>query len=285
MGLTEEEVQQFNEVGFLVVKNFAAAEQCDQLISEAIKIAQTIGPEAEKQASIFSTRSQNNTSDNYFLDSASDISIFFEEEAFTETSKTLPIERKINKIGHALHDLNPKFENFSKSGEVSGILRSLGYKQPIPVQSMYIFKQPGIGGEVVAHQDSTFLRTEPEDSCVALWFALENATLQNGCLWAQPNSHQNGIYKRFVLKDRKVCFTGESPAMDESGFVPLEVQKGDLVLLHGANLHRSSGNTSDQSRHAYSVHFVEGTQDYQWSKENWLQRNQKMPFQPLYHNV
>lgn len=52
----------------------------------------------------------------------------------------------------------------------------------MPVQSMYIFKQPSIGGEVVPHQDSAFLSTDPP-SCIGLWFALEDANKENGCLW------------------------------------------------------------------------------------------------------
>ena len=42
---------------------------------------------------------------------------------------------------------------------------------------MYIFKQPKIGGEVVCHQDSTFLYTEPE-SAVGFWVAIEDATIE-----------------------------------------------------------------------------------------------------------
>jgi phytanoyl-CoA hydroxylase len=50
---------------------------------------------------------------------------------------------------------------------------------------MYIFKQPRIGGEVTCHQDSAFLYNDPI-SIAGLWFALEDATTENGCLWAIP---------------------------------------------------------------------------------------------------
>ena len=61
---------------------------------------------------------------------------------------------------------------------------------------MYIFKQPSIGGEVTCHQDSTFLYTDPM-SCVGFWFALEDATLENGCLWAEPGGHRGPLRKLF----------------------------------------------------------------------------------------
>jgi hypothetical protein len=71
----------------------------------------------------------------------------------------------------------------------------VGMADPRLIQSMYIFKQPRIGGEVVCHQDSTFLYTEPK-SCVGLWFALEDATVENGCMWGLPGRHREGLRKR-----------------------------------------------------------------------------------------
>src|SRR3546814_8114730 len=65
---------------------------------------------------------------------------------------------------------------------------------------MYIFKQPHIGGEVGWHQDSTFLYTDPL-SVVGLWFALEDATLENGCLWALPGAHKGPLRERWRRKD------------------------------------------------------------------------------------
>jgi ectoine hydroxylase-related dioxygenase (phytanoyl-CoA dioxygenase family) len=60
------------------------------------------------------------------------------------------------------------------------------------VQSILVYysQQPGIGGEVVPHQDNSFLYTEPP-TCTGLWLALEDATITNGCLWAFPGSHKS----------------------------------------------------------------------------------------------
>lgn len=56
----------------------------------------------------------------------------------------------------------------------------------------FCVQQPGIGGEVVPHQDNSFLYTEPT-SCTGLWLALEDATITNGCLWAIPGSHKSRL--------------------------------------------------------------------------------------------
>jgi phytanoyl-CoA hydroxylase len=89
--------------------------------------------------------------DAYFLDSASEINFFFEEKAFNEQGQLqTPKALAVNKIGHAMHDLDPVFSAFTRSQPVAAVLRSLGFQRPLPVQSMYIFKQPSIGGEVVS---------------------------------------------------------------------------------------------------------------------------------------
>ena len=132
------------------------------------------------------------------------------------------------------------------------------------------------------HQDGTFLATVPQ-SVVGFWIALEDATIENGCLWGLPKSHINGIYRRFVRSpEGAVSFHGSMPNFELKEFVPLEVKKGDLVLLHGANVHCSKENTSDASRHAFSVHFVEGGSNVDWEKNNWLQRASDFPFKPVY---
>eukprot|EP00121_Abeoforma_whisleri_P002737 Awhi_evm1s2461 len=63
---------------------------------------------------------------------------------------------------------------------------------------MYIFKQPNFGGEVVPHQDSTFLLTSPTPTCLGLWIALQDSTLENGCLWGAPGSHRRGVNSHFL---------------------------------------------------------------------------------------
>ncbi len=58
-------------------------------------------------ASIFSTREQNRLTDDYFLESGDKIRFFFEEDAFRpDGTLKQSKERSINKIGHALHELD-----------------------------------------------------------------------------------------------------------------------------------------------------------------------------------
>jgi len=272
--LTPEQIQKYDEDGFLVLREFAERSACDRLRRRAEDLVRDFDPQGV--VSIFSTREQTRTSDDYFLESGDKIRFFFEENAFNaDGTLRQSKERSINKIGHALHDLDPVFDEFSRRPNIKNLVRELGVSDPLLLQSMYIFKQPNIGGEVTCHQDGTFLFTEPL-RVLGLWFALEDATTENGCLWAIPGGHKAGLKSRFLRADGGTLFeTFDDSPWPEERLMPLEVEKGTLIVLHPLLPHLSRENRSRKSRHAYTLHIISSRADY--PIENWLQRAADMP--------
>ena len=272
---TAQQLTRYSSDGFLVLPDFVSTQDCDLLKSRTTEMLSAFDP--GELISIFSTHEQSRTTDDYFLTSGDKIRFFFEERAFnSDGTLKQPKEQSINKIGHALHDLDPVFNKFSRSPTLHSLVMSFGLQDPLLLQSMYIFKQPNIGGEVTCHQDTTFLYTDPMD-ILGFWFALEDATVENGCLWAIPGGHRRGLKSRWVRSNNdgmQFDIYDETPWPEEE-LIPLEVSKGTLIVLHGLLPHRSLENRSDKSRHAYTLHVISGKSDY--PKNNWLQRSPDMP--------
>ena len=258
----------WNDNGYLIIENFKTNDECDELIKRSIKLIEE--QDFNNQQSVFDTVSQTHNDDNYFLESGDKIRFFFEEKANLDVENLKTNKQYIvNKIGHALHDLDEKFIKFSKNEELDQITKAIGFEDPLLLQSMYIFKQPKIGGEVVCHQDSTFLITEPE-STVGFWFALEDANRKNGCLQVASGGHKGPLRKLFKRENNKMKMEelSNEPFPETDTFV--EVKKGSLVLLHGRLPHYSCENKSSNSRHAYTLHVIDGASKY--LDYNWLQR-------------
>tara|TARA_B100001123_G_scaffold413854_1_gene512620 strand:- start:113 stop:973 length:861 start_codon:yes stop_codon:yes gene_type:complete len=266
--ISSEMLNFWNDNGYLIIENFKTNAECDDLINRSKELIEE--QDFNNQQSVFDTVSQSHNDDNYFLESGDKIRFFFEEKAqLNESNLKKNKQYIVNKIGHALHDLDDKFIKFSKNDDLNEIAKAIGCQDPLLLQSMYIFKQPKIGGEVVCHQDSTFLITEPE-STVGFWFALQDATKENGCLQVASGGHKGPLRKLFKRENNKMKMEelSSEPFPETDTFV--EVKKGTLVLLHGRLPHYSCENTSPHSRHAYTLHVIDGKTKYM--DYNWLQR-------------
>ena len=262
--------KEFDSNGYLVIPNFYSAADCDALMDQAASLARSYNYKG--QASVFQTNEQTRTSDNYFLASGDNISFFFEKDAFDEKGALRQaVENSLNKIGHAMHDLDPVFDAFSHSPQLKQLAHDLELNDYAIIQSMYIFKHAKIGGVVDVHQDASFLYTEP-NSCIGFWFALEDASKENGCLWAEPGGHLTTLRERFYRNEAGGTSMQklDSTPISINGMLPLEVKKGTCIVLHGLLPHYSLPNTSGKSRQAYAVHAVSSKAAY--PANNWLQR-------------
>ncbi|KAL1894685.1 hypothetical protein Sste5346_005657 [Sporothrix stenoceras] len=310
-GLSPEQVAAFDRDGYLIIPDALPPAAVSALLQETHRLLAEDFTLEGHPLTKFQTGGddgQEHVGDDYFLGSGDQVRFFLEEDAFDAATGKLakPKERAVNKIGHYLHVLNPVFKNvtapessnsqahadaFASARPVGPIARSLGFRDPRCLQSMIICKQPEIGGAVPPHQDSTFLYTDPP-SAVGFWYALEDATVSNGCLSFWPGSHKTApVRKRLVRRDDRTGthivdnlgpqfpvtsrrtegdIIAPSEEDDASKYVLGEVKAGSLVLIHGNLLHKSEKNTSDKGRIIYTFHVIEGD-GTAYDKKNWLQ--------------
>ncbi|XP_049751567.1 phytanoyl-CoA dioxygenase domain-containing protein 1 isoform X9 [Elephas maximus indicus] len=255
--LSPSQLQKFQEDGFLVLEGFLSADECVTMQERISEIVAKMDVPLHCRTE-FSTQEEEQLkaqgSTDYFLSSGDKIRFFFEKGNFL-----VPPEKSINKIGHGL-------------GQESWPPDARGGAEYVHLQ-------------VTPHQDASFLYTEPLGRVLGMWIALEDATLENGCLWFIPGSHTSGVSRRMVRAPAGsapgTSFLGSEPARENSLFVPTPVRRGALVLIHGEVVHKSEQNLSDHSRQAYTFHLMEASGTV-WSPENWLQPTAELPFPPLY---
>jgi len=268
--LTQAQQQAYQTQGHLVLDELFSPQQMHTLRQAALKIVDDFDPESTR--SVFSTDNADTNRDHYFLESGDKVRCFFEEEAFSSSGELQQDKSlSINKIGHALHVLSPEFKAFSQSKIISDIAKGLGVVAPEIRQSMYIFKQPKIGGVIRWHQDASYFYTMPM-SVVTFWFAIEDATLLNGCLQvdkAGANFPLKEQFKRYPDDSTELVQLTNIKWPANERALPLEVKAGSLVVFNGVLPHFSEANRSDKSRHAFTLHITSAQAQY--DKLNWLQ--------------
>jgi len=169
------------------------------------------------------------------------------------------------------HFISPVVLRYIKHPKVCGILSQI-VAAHLPfwdgsikcMQSMVFVKPPGLPGQAW-HQDELFIPTR-DRSLVGAWVALDDATVENGCLWVVPRSHRMGyLYpNREHTRPGEWDWAPESYGFDESEAVPVEVKAGDAIFFHGYLLHGSYQNRSQIYRRAIVNHYMNA-----WSFLPW----------------
>lgn len=280
--LTPQQLQTYNDEGILCIPNFLSPEEVKLLMKTSRQLLEDFDTQGTPKSQ-FKTGEDGHIGDQYFFDSSDKVSYFYDVDAFDEMGNLkYPKDKVVNKIGHAVHEQNPAFRNITFDERVQSIAKSLNFKDPRVLQSMVIFKHPVDDKDqerinlVPPHTDGTFLFTDPQ-TAVGFWFALEDCTVENGCLYYSPGTHKtHDITQRFVKVNGgdDGCGFVPIPGSTEKDISDLEYKKveckaGSLVLIHNSVLHKSENNRSNKSRFAYTFHVIDGKANY--DKLNWLQ--------------
>ncbi len=191
--------------------------------------------------------------------------------------KPLPDSMSDDEVMHSFlgilqqHNISPVMMNFLKHPKICGMLSQLlGAHLPYwdgsvkAMQSMFFTKPPGYPGQAW-HQDELYIPTRDRSLCGA-WVALDDATVENGCLYVIPKSHRHGyLYPQHPHnREGEWDFAPQSYGFDDSAAVPVEVKAGDVFFFQGFLLHASFKNRSNIYRRAVVNHYMNS-----WSLLTW----------------
>ncbi len=168
---------------------------------------------------------------------------------------------------HFPHKLSPLIRETMTHPAIVAVLTQLIGPDVKCMQSMYFVKAAGKPGQAW-HQDEAFIPTR-DRSLTAAWIALDDATVENGCLWVLPGSQRSGvIWPTRAHGDPD--FDATRAAYDfpyrEEDAVPVEVAAGSVVFFNGYLLHRSLRNRATAGlRRALVFHCMSAQSWLPWS--------------------
>lgn len=145
----------------------------------------------------------------------------------------------------------------------------------IKLYGSQLFMKPPGGVEKPYHQDSPYFPIEPMD-LVTCWTALDDVTVENGCMWVIPGSHREGVCdhgQAWMVGDRADMQIPDD-AIDRSRETPIEMPAGSCSFHHSLLLHRSGANRSPHSRRGLATH-------YMTARSRWTDPDKPRPDFPL----
>lgn len=113
-----------------------------------------------------------------------------------------------------------------------------------------VYKRPEADRDFPWHQDNGYVPTEPEHY-LTCWLALEDSTIENGCIWIQPATHKKGFVPHIKTDIGWICYYGEEEGM------PVELKAGSMVAFHSLLFHRSTPNRSNVTRKGYVIQYAQ----------------------------
>ena len=238
--VSEEQVRFFVENGYLIVPDLVSAEEVEEMRRDTVHLARG----------------------GYPCESLQPLPADMSDEEALQNILCI----------HQPHYISPVMEKYVRHPKICGVLSQITAAH-LPwwdgsvkcMQSMLFVKPPGFQGQAW-HQDEVYIPTR-DRSLIGAWIALDDATVENGCLFVIPGSHRRGyLYpQRAHNNPEEFDFAQESYGFDESAQVPVEVKTGAVVFFNGYLLHRSFKNRSQIFRRVLVNHYMNAWSLLPWS--------------------
>jgi len=159
----------------------------------------------------------------------------------------LDVTRKFAQFAH----LDKRLGRIAHHPKILDVVARLLGGEPHMFQDMALIKPPGVGREKPWHQDNAFFRMVPGTPIVGVWVALDDATLENGCMRVIPGSHREGPKRHARLRDLQICDND----VEVPRAVAIPLPAGGLMFFDGLIHHGTPANRTNTRRRAMQFHY------------------------------
>jgi len=171
---------------------------------------------------------------------------------------------------HFPHKISPLIHNYLFHHKIVDVLTNIISPNVKCMQSMLFVKGPGKAGQAW-HQDEFYIPTR-DRSLIGVWIAIDDADVENGCLWIIPGRPKYMMPRIDNHSDEYADVdTIDVSAYGPGGPIPVEVKKGAVVFFDGYTLHSSKRNkTADCFRTALVNHYMSAESMLPWDQDGKL---------------
>jgi ectoine hydroxylase-related dioxygenase (phytanoyl-CoA dioxygenase family) len=218
--LNAEQLEQFERDGFLVIEDFLGAEETARVKADITRVSQEVASLEKDERGFNFERADGGP-------------------AVGDGAIRKGVLRKIQ--GAVMYV--PEVKNVFVGDKMLDCMEDLMGPNVYYHSSKVMFKPPG-GVAKPWHQDAAYWRDYASNQ-ITVWIAIDDASEENGCVWAIPGSHKLGLIPH-VKRELQV----EESSIDLRKAIPVPVPAGGLLIFHSLVLHMSERNNSDKTRWA-----------------------------------
>ena len=242
MGLTAAQQQFYTDNGYVVVENLVSPENLQRIREQVDEIQNTI---LEAQANARARAAAANSGPQ----------VTFIVEPGSGGGTAVAVKPSLRKLA----DLAPGdafFRATAATKAITEIVSELtGGGHQIMLYSDQVFLKPAFcGSEKPLHQDNSYFKVMPMTAGVTCWMALDDATIENGCMHYIPGSHKLGLIKHKEIKNTPHLIPDVDFALGSE--IPVPIPAGACIFHHLLTLHSSKANTSPNPRRAWALHYA-----------------------------
>ncbi len=149
-------------------------------------------------------------------------------------------------------DYEPRLHAIAYHPKLIETVRTLLHDEPVLFADQALLKPPQLGREKPWHQDLSYFNYSHESRVVGVWIALDEATVENGCMQLMPGEHKAGPIPHFKKRDWQICDTEMLGKMS----VAAPLKPGGLLFFDGLLPHGTPHNSSGKRRRALQFHYT-----------------------------